>query len=71
METVFEKIGFGNIPHPVMYAIASSIFLLPLILMCYVLCCMKDDYVDERRPQQQVHAEAAKKPASSRRDKLE
>ena len=49
IEVVFEKIGFGDIPHPVMYAIAASIFMLPLILMCYVICCMKDDYVDERK----------------------
>jgi hypothetical protein len=30
-----------------MYLIASSIFLIPLTLMCYVICCMKDENVSE------------------------
>ena len=67
---LFDKVGFGHLPHEVMYGIAGCVFLLPLVLMCYVICCMKDDVgneEDERKEQ-----ESSKKPASSsRREKLE
>jgi thiol-disulfide isomerase/thioredoxin len=43
VEILFHKVGFGTLPKGVMYGIAGSIFLLPLSLMCYVICCMKDE----------------------------
>lgn len=55
--------GFGNLPPAVMYGITGSVFMIPMILMCYVICCMRDDIVEP---------EERKKPASSsKREKLE
>lgn len=56
-------------PHGVMYGIAASIFMLPIVLMCYVICCMKDDYEYEDKS---AAASAPKKPASSsKREKID
>jgi hypothetical protein len=66
IEILFMKMGFGHLPHAVMYGIAGSVFMIPILLMCYVICCMKDDIEPEERPKQ------AQKPASSsKREKLE
>ena len=64
VEIIFDRIGFGELPHGVMYGIAGSIFMIPLTLMCYVICCMKDEVIDIEEPK--------KKPASiNKREKIE
>ena len=61
---LFDKVGLGHLPHAVMYGIAGSFFLLPLVLMCYVICCMKEEEYEAPQPQ--------KKPASrSEREKID
>ena len=47
VETLFTKIGLGFIPNPVKFILAGSLFVLPIALMFYVICCMKDDVVPE------------------------
>eukprot|EP00347_Sterkiella_histriomuscorum_P015957 403355043 len=69
-EMLFDKIGFGHLPHGVMYGIAASAFIIPIILMCWVICCMKDDYVDAEEKQQEQQQQQ-RKPVSARREKIE
>lgn len=64
-EILFEKVGLGSLPRGAMYGIASMFFIIPIVLMCWVICCMKDDYSDVEESQQQVRQ------AASRRDKAE
>ena len=73
VEILFHRIGFGTIPRPVMYGIAGSIFALPIVLMCYVICCMKDEVIDVPYPKVSVAGGKgdAKKPASKQREKIE
>ena len=40
---IFHKIGFPQVPKTVQYIIAGSIFSIPVVLMMYVICCMKDE----------------------------
>ena len=60
-------------PHGVMYGIAASVFIIPIVLMCWVICCMKDDYVDVDEQQHIDRKEGEnRKPASGvRREKIE
>lgn len=50
-----------------MYGIAGSIFATPIALMCYVICCMKDEVIEPTKPEEK------KKPVSNpnKREKLE
>lgn len=77
VEILFARLGFKDLPKPVMYLIASSIFLIPLSLMCYVICCMKDENVYEPQGKPAVSAgekvpranNSGAKPANSPADK--
>lgn len=80
MQILFHRIGFSNIPIPVQYGIAGTIFAAPVLLMCYVIFCMKDEVIDAspvKRAAVHEGGEAAQKkeaqkPASGRnREKLE
>ncbi len=81
VQILFHKIGFQSIPVPIQYGIAGSIFAAPIVLMCYVICCMKDEVVEApsakrvQEAEQKAPVAAAKpaeKPASGRkRDKIE
>ena len=67
VEILFHKVGFGDLPKGVMYSIAGGVFALPIVLMCYVVCCMKDEVYEPQKP-------AEKKPSSntgSKREKIE
>ncbi len=68
IEILFHRIGFGSLPRPVMYSIAGGIFSLPIILMMYVICCMKDEVIEI--PIKKKDAAQAK-PVSKPREKLE
>ncbi len=65
--------GFPDVPKPIMYGIAGSIFMIPIVLMCYVICCMKDEpYEPPKRREEKKQPEEKKKPTSqSKREKLE
>ena len=75
MEILFSKIGFGDIPKVAQYLIAASIFAIPLVLMCYVICCMKDEVIEPpKRSQTQPSSEASSKKqagTTSKREKIE
>ena len=75
VEILFHRIGFGTLPLPVMYGIAGSIFALPIVLMCYVICFMKDEVIEipikKKKPVVFEEDVSPKKPASKQRDKLE
>ena len=75
VEILFHRIGFGTLPLPVMYGIAGGIFAMPIVLMCYVICCMNDEVIEipvkKKQPVGEAGASPAKKPASKQRDKIE
>ena len=81
MNIIFHKIGFPQVPKPIQYLIAGSIFSIPVVLMMYVICCMKDEVIEvpHKRPVQvappagtKAPAQAATKPNSGRtREKIE
>ncbi len=74
VEILFHRIGFGTLPPPVMYGIAASIFALPVVLMCYVICCMKDEVIEIPIKKKDFIAQqpGSQKPASkTQREKLE
>ena len=48
VEILFHRIGFGELPKGVMYGIAGSVFAIPIALMCYVICFMKDEVYEEQ-----------------------
>jgi hypothetical protein len=68
VQILFSKIGFGDLPKGVQYGIAGSLFALPIALMCYVICCMKDEVYEPVQP-----PTTDKKPTSNtnKREKLE
>ena len=78
---IFHKIGFPEVPKTVQYIIAGSIFSIPVVLMFYVICCMKDEVIEVplKRPAQvpvpagtKPPVQAAAKPNSGRvREKIE
>ena len=43
---MFYQIGLDSIPKPAQYAIASSFFVVPILLLMYIICFMKDDIYD-------------------------
>ncbi len=43
VNVIFHKIGFPQVPKYIQYTIAGSIFSIPVVLMMYVICCMKDE----------------------------
>ena len=72
VEILFHRIGFGTLPPPVMYGIAGGIFALPIVLMAYVICCMKDEVIEvpyKKKPAVAEDGAAARKPP--KRDKIE
>jgi protein disulfide-isomerase-like protein len=74
VEILFHRIGFGTLPRPVMYGIAGSIFALPVVLMCYVICCMKDEVIEIpiKKKDSVAQQPGSQKPASkTQREKLE
>lgn len=68
LEILFAKLGFPDAPKPLMYGIAGSFFALPIALMCYVICFMKDEPYE---PPKRKEEEEKKKPASASRSKSE
>ena len=74
MEILFHRIGFSTLPRPVMYGIAASIFALPVVLMCYVICCMKDEVIEIPIKKKDAVAQqpaSQKPPSKTQREKLE
>ena len=73
VEILFHRVGFGTLPVPVMYGIAGSIFALPIVLMAYVICCMKDEVIEipykKKEPLSQVASPKSDKKPSSRRER--
>lgn len=64
IETLFSKIGMQAVPTPLKVTVVASLFVLPIVFMCYVLCCMKDDVVEPEAPN--------RKPGSNKnREKIE
>jgi hypothetical protein len=63
------KMGLDGVPKIAKVSIVGLLFMTPILLMCYVICFMKDDIIDrdDRRPIQE-----SKKPGSkSKREKIE
>jgi hypothetical protein len=76
IEILFARMGFKDLPKGVMYAIAASVFMIPIALMCYVICCMKDEGAYEPEPKAPAAPVTADPQASGekggkRREKIE
>lgn len=63
---IFHKIGFPDVPKPIQYIIAGSIFSIPVVLMMYVICCMKDEVIQVplKKPASVAAAASANSPAA-------
>lgn len=65
IEALFAKFGFEALPKSLKVGLFASLFILPIIMMVYVLCFMKDgnEVVEEKKET---------KPSSrSKREKIE
>ena len=59
--TAFEDSGLGFVPEPARYVIAVTVTISPMLFICWILCCMKDDDEMEKEKVEEENSEPLNK----------